>query len=169
MSNLTEIDPKSFAEDHITTWRKFLNVLSLIEKLHRLLLDVIKDDMVSKNQTDINAVQALLLFHVGPNQFSATELKQRGYYQGSNVSYNLKKLVDEGYVSNDKNPKDRRALQICLTEKGEEMRQNVESLFERIFMELIERDIWYERDFHITRDNLLQVEYYFKGRIRYIY
>lgn len=165
----TEIDPAQFADEHDATWRKFLAVLALIERLHRLLLDVIKDDMVSKNQTDINAVQALLLFHVGPNEFSATELRQRGYYQGSNVSYNLKKLVDAGYVNNDKNPNDRRALQIRLTQKGEEMRQNIESLYERMFMELIESGTLFERDFHITKDNLFCLERYFQSKIRHIY
>ena len=67
----------------------YLEALSLIERLHRLLLDVIKDEFERVGVIEINAVQALLLFNVGEQEVSAGELKSRGYYQGSNVSYNL--------------------------------------------------------------------------------
>lgn len=74
----------------------YLDTLALVERLHRLLLDVIKDEFERVGVLDINAVQALLLFNVGTNEVTAGELKSRGYYQGSNVSYNLKKLVEMG-------------------------------------------------------------------------
>ena len=71
----------------------YLDTLSLVERLHRLLLDVIKDEFERVGVLDINAVQALLLFNIGDNEVTAGELKSRGYYQGSNVSYNLKRYV----------------------------------------------------------------------------
>ena len=71
----------------------YLEALSLVERLHRLLLDVIKDEFERVGVLEINAVQALLLFNIGDNEVTAGELKSRGYYQGSNVSYNLKKYV----------------------------------------------------------------------------
>ncbi|HAW45624.1 MAG TPA: MarR family transcriptional regulator, partial [Roseovarius sp.] len=70
----------------------YLDALSLVERLHRLLLDVIKDEFERVGILEINAVQALLLFNIGDHEVTAGELKSRGYYQGSNVSYNLKKL-----------------------------------------------------------------------------
>ena len=70
--------------------QQYLDALSLIERLHRLLLDVIKDEFERLSVLEINAVQALLLFNIGENEVTAVELKSRGYYQGSNVSYNLK-------------------------------------------------------------------------------
>ena len=76
----------------------YLDALSLVERLHRLLLDVIKDEFERVGVLEINAVQALLLFNIGENEVTAGELKSRGYYQGSNVSYNLKKLVEMGYI-----------------------------------------------------------------------
>jgi hypothetical protein len=75
---------------------RYLDALTLVERLHRLLLDVIKDEFERLGVIEINAVQALLLFNVGDNEVTAGELKSRGYYQGSNVSYNLKKLVELG-------------------------------------------------------------------------
>ena len=76
----------------------YLDSLTLVERLHRLLLDVIKDEFERVGILEINPVQALLLFNVGENEVTAGELKTRGYYQGSNVSYNLKKLVDMGFM-----------------------------------------------------------------------
>ncbi|HKL61947.1 MAG TPA: helix-turn-helix domain-containing protein, partial [Woeseiaceae bacterium] len=76
----------------------YLEALALVERLHRLLLDVIKDEFERVGVLEINAVQALLLFNIGDNEVTAGELKTRGYYQGSNVSYNLKKLVETGYM-----------------------------------------------------------------------
>ena len=69
----------------------YLEALSLVERLHRLLLDVIKDEFERVGVLEINAFQALLLFNIGDKEVTAGELKSRGYYQGSNVSYNLKK------------------------------------------------------------------------------
>ena len=72
--------------------QQYLDALSLIERLHRLLLDVIMDEFKRLGVLEINAVQALLLCNIGENEVTAGELKSRGYYQGSNVSYNLKKV-----------------------------------------------------------------------------
>jgi len=68
----------------------YLESLALVERLHRLLLDVIKDEFERVGVIEINPVQALLVFNIGDNEVTAGELKSRGYYQGSNVSYNLK-------------------------------------------------------------------------------
>jgi hypothetical protein len=89
----------------------YLDSLTLVERLHRLLLDVIKDEFERVGVLEINAVQALLLFNVGDNEVTAGELKTRGYYQGSNVSYNLKKLVDMGFMHHNRSEIDRRTRQ----------------------------------------------------------
>lgn len=93
--------PKSEAAD-TAFMAKYLETLTLVERLHRLLLDVVKDEFERLGILEINPVQALLLFNVGDNEVMAGELKTRGYYQGSNVSYNLKRFVkniDLGVVS----------------------------------------------------------------------
>ena len=74
--------------------QSYLDALGMVERLHRLLLDVIKDEFERVGVIEINPVQALLLFNVGDNEVTAGELKSRGYYQGSNVSYNLKEFVN---------------------------------------------------------------------------
>ena len=87
----------------------YLEALALVERLHRLLLDVIKDEFERVGVLEINAVQALLLFNIGDHEVTAGELKSRGYYQGSNVSYNLKKLVEAGYMHHQRCEIDRRS------------------------------------------------------------
>ena len=94
----------------------YLEALALVERLHRLLLDVIKDEFERINVLEINPVQALLLFNIGENEVTAGELKSRGYYQGSNVSYNLKKMVEMGYMHHQRSEIDRRSVRVRLTE-----------------------------------------------------
>ena len=93
----------------------YLEALTLIERLHRRLLDVIKDEFDRKGRADINAVQALLLFNIGDKELTAGELRTRGYYLGSNVSYNLKKLVELGFLDHQRSRVDRRSVRIKLT------------------------------------------------------
>ena len=115
--------------DHIQP--HYLEALTLIERLHRRLLDVIKDEFDRKGRADINAVQALLLFNIGDKELTAGELRTRGYYLGSNVSYNLKKLVEMGFLDHQRSRVDRRSVRIKLTEKGREVRNIVGALYEK--------------------------------------
>ena len=110
---------------------RYLESLTLVERLHRRLLDVVKDEFDRLEWKDINAVQALLLFNIGDSELTAGELRTRGYYLGSNVSYNLKKLVDMGYVHHQRSSVDRRAVQIKLTPKGHEVREVIDELYDR--------------------------------------
>ncbi|HEX2148193.1 MAG TPA: MarR family transcriptional regulator, partial [Pseudorhizobium sp.] len=90
----------------------YMESLHLVERLHRRLLDVIKDEFDRQGRDDINAVQALLLFNIGNSELSAGELRSRGYYLGSNVSYNVKKLVDLGFINHQRSRIDRRSVRI---------------------------------------------------------
>ncbi len=109
----------------------YLEALQLVERLHRRLLDVVKDEFDRQGRSDINAVQALLLFNIGNSELTAGELRTRGYYLGSNVSYNLKKLVDLGYINHKRSRVDRRSVRVSLTESGAEIAETVGRLYER--------------------------------------
>src|ERR1700757_4125130 len=93
----------------------YLEALTLVERLHRRLLDVIKDEFDRRSRSDINSVQALLLYNIGEEELTAGELRTRGYYLGSNVSYNLKKLVELGFLDHQRSRVDRRSVRIRLT------------------------------------------------------
>jgi DNA-binding MarR family transcriptional regulator len=109
----------------------YLEALTLVERLHRRLLDVIKDEFDRRGRSDINSVQALLLYNIGDKELTAGELRTRGYYLGSNVSYNLKKLVEMGFLDHQRSRVDRRSVRIKLTEKGSDVREIVEQLYQK--------------------------------------
>ncbi|WAJ26449.1 transcriptional regulator LdtR [Antarcticirhabdus aurantiaca] len=121
----TAVEPKSELK------ALYLETLQLVERLHRRLLDVIKDEFDRAGRTDINAVQALLLFNIGDATLTAGELRSRGFYLGSNVSYNLKKLVELGFIDHQKSRVDRRAVRVSLTATGQQVAAMVAELYDR--------------------------------------
>jgi DNA-binding MarR family transcriptional regulator len=148
---------------------RYLEALALVERLHRLLLDVIKDEFERVGIIEINAVQALLLFNIGDNEVTAGELKTRGYYQGSNVSYNLKKLVDMGYMHHQRCEIDRRSVRVRLTPRGREIRDLISALFARHADGLIAKNVIDHGTLGDMSNTLRRMERYWTDQIRYIY
>ena len=148
---------------------QYLESLSLVERLHRLLLDVIKDEFERLGIIEINAVQALLLFNIGDNEVTAGELKTRGYYQGSNVSYNLKKLVENGYMHHQRCEIDRRSVRVRLTEKGRMIRRVVGDLFGRQAEGMTARAVLDPAGMEEVNAALRRLERFWSDQIRYIY
>ena len=147
----------------------YLESLELVERLHRLLLDVIKDEFERLNILDINAVQGLLLFNIGTNEVTAGELKTRGYYQGSYVSYNLKKLVEAGYMHHQRSEIDRRSVRVRLTEKGTAVYDVVGDLFARQAENLQRRGVLGMDGVQEINVALKRMERFWADQIRYIY
>lgn len=96
----------------------YFDIVRLIERLHRHFLDVLRTELRRLGIEDINAVQALLLYNIGENEVVIRDLKDRGYYQGSNVSYNIKALTEAAYLMQERSPHDRRSVRLKLTDKG---------------------------------------------------
>jgi DNA-binding MarR family transcriptional regulator len=147
----------------------YLDSLSLVERLHRLLLDVIKDEFERLGVLEINPVQALLLFNIGEHEVTAGELKTRGYYQGSNVSYNLKKLVELGYMHHQRSEIDRRSVRVRLTEKGRRVREILSGLFARHAEGMEKRGMIGVNGIEEINISLRRMERYWTEQIRYIY
>lgn len=116
--------------------QSYLESISLIERLHRQFLDVVKAELDGAGIRDINNVQALILFNIGGEEVTVGELTQRGYYLGSNVSYNLKKMVENDYLTQERSPHDRRSVRIRLSEKGRALWVRLNDMFERHAEEL---------------------------------
>lgn len=147
----------------------YLDSLGLVERLHRLLLDVIKDEFERLGVLEINAVQALLLFNIADNEVTAGELRSRGYYQGSNVSYNLKKLVDMGFMHHQRCEIDRRSVRVRLTDKGRDVHTVVSDLFARHADLMRAHPMIGDERLRDINDALGQVERFWSDQIRYIY
>ena len=109
----------------------YVEAIRLIERAHRRFLDVVKDELDRVGRGEVNNVQAVLLHNLGEEELTPSELKTRGYYLGSNVSYNLKKLVELGFIDHQKSRVDRRAVRVSLTESGMEIARVVAELYDR--------------------------------------
>jgi DNA-binding MarR family transcriptional regulator len=146
---------------------EYLQALRLIERLHRLLLDVIKDEFDREGGADLNSVQALLLYNIGESELTAGELKTRGYYLGSNVSYNLKKLVDMGYLHYKRSEVDRRSVKVSLTPKGMDACDVVDKLYHRQLGSLEVVGEVNHSDVQGLNRALIRLERFWSDQIRY--
>lgn len=146
---------------------RYLVSLKLVERLHRLLLDVIKDELERLSRSDVNSVQALLLYNIGDAELTAGELTSRGYYLGSNVSYNLKKLVDAGYINHQRSSTDRRSIRVRLTDKGQDVCRVVNALYQRQLKSLQQVGGIDADDLETLNKSLIRLERFWTDQIRY--
>jgi DNA-binding MarR family transcriptional regulator len=145
----------------------YLESLNLVERLHRQLLDVIKDELDRRGERVVNSVQALLLFNIGDQELTAGELRTRGHYLGSNVSYNLKKLVESGYIHHERSDVDRRSVHVSLTDKGREIREVVTKLFDRHLDSIEAVGNVSAQDFDDLNTSLRRLERFWLDQVRY--
>src|SRR5947199_7581464 len=109
----------------------YLEVISLVERLHRNFLEVVKLELEGLGIHDINNVQGMMLYNIGDAEMTVGELTLRGCYLGSNVSYNVKKMVENGYLTQERSLHDRRSIRVRLTEKGTKLRDRVSEMHQR--------------------------------------
>ncbi len=139
----------------------------LIERLHRHFLDVIKTELDRMKLDDINNVQTLILYNISAEQLTIGELTNRGYYLGSNVSYNVKKLVENGYLLQERAPHDKRSTRIKLSEKGMALCKKIDELYQRN-VEMLSREMD-EAELRAINKTMQQLENFWTGYINNIY
>ncbi len=110
---------------------EYLEAIGLIERLHRHFLEVVKLELDSLAIRDINNIQGLILFNIGDAQMTVGELTLRGCYLGSNVSYNVKKMVESDYLIQERSEHDRRSIHVRLSDKGRKLRDQLGEMHER--------------------------------------
>src|SRR5260370_31468491 len=145
----------------------YLEALTMVERLHRRLLDVIKDEFDRRGRSDVNAVQALLLYNIGDKELTAGELRTRGYYLGSNVSYNVKKLVEMGFLHHARSRVDRRSVRISLTDLGKEVHRIVGGIYEKHARTVEQIGGVPAADLAPVNVSLLRLERYWTDQIKY--
>ena len=109
----------------------YVGITSLVERLHRQFLELLKLELDGLGIHDINNVQGLMLFNIGDAEMTVSELTLRGCYLGSNVSYNVKKMVENGYLAQQRSLHDRRSIHVHLTEKGIRLRDSLTAMHRR--------------------------------------
>lgn len=109
----------------------YYDAINLIERLHRQFLDVLKVELERANILDINNVQSMILHNIGTDELTVGELTVRGYYLGSNVSYNVKKMVENGYLVQERSIHDKRSVRVKLSEKGRKLSDAITKLYKK--------------------------------------
>src|SRR5919198_1354423 len=109
----------------------YLETIGLVERLHRHFLEIVKLELDGMGVHDINNVQGLILFNIGDAEMTVGELTLRGCYLGSNVSYNVKKMVENKYLTHERSVHDRRSIHVRLTEKGIKLRDSLTVMHQR--------------------------------------
>lgn len=109
----------------------YFDAIQLIERLHRYFLDVVKVELDRKGIQDINNVQSMILYNIGHDEMTVGELTLRGYYLGSNVSYNVKKMAENGYIEQERSVHDKRSIRVKLSDKGKDLYKLLSDMFTR--------------------------------------
>lgn len=109
----------------------YYDSINLIERLHRQFLDVLKVELERAGIFDINNVQSMILHNIGTDELTVGELTMRGYYLGSNVSYNVKKMVENGYLVQERSIHDKRSVRVKLSDKGRKLNDGITQLYKR--------------------------------------
>lgn len=146
--------------------QSYLTTIVLVERLHRQFLDVIKVELERQGIADINNVQALILHNIGEEILTVGELTNRGYYLGSNVSYNVKKMVENGYLKQERSAHDRRSIRVHLSDKGLELRDTITKMYER-HMRMLGGDSLTQEDLNNTSDGLRKLERFWASILDY--
>lgn len=163
----TQAGMATATEEEATSKPAYLEALTYVERLHRRLLDVIKDELDRIGCSEINSVQALLLFNIGDAEMTAGELRTRGHYLGSNVSYNLKKLVEAGYISHQRSRLDRRSVRVRLTDKGRAICKSIDDLYNKHCRSVAEVGDISIDELKLINATLHKLERFWTDQIRY--
>lgn len=98
--------------------KSYFDLICSIERLNKLVADSVDAELGKMGLDEVSAVQALLLYKIGDQTMPIGEISSRGYYLGTNISYNLKKLIKAGYIKQTEADYDKRSSIIELTDKG---------------------------------------------------
>jgi DNA-binding MarR family transcriptional regulator len=140
-------------------YNSYLDVISLIERVHRHFLELVKVELDELDIRDINNVQGLILFNIGDAEMPIGELTSRGCYLGSNVSHNVKKLAETGYLSQKRSLHDRRSINVRLTKKGAKMRDRLQNMHQR-HAEMLKETTITDEDLRAATITLRRLEHY---------
>ena len=146
----------------------YLEALALVERLRQLLFDVVRNEFERVNVLKINPVQALL-FNIGENEVTPSELRTCRYYQGISVSYNLKKMVEMGYMLYQRSEIDRRSVRVRLAQQGRDILYIVADLFLRHADGIQSKGVLGSEGIKVIATALRRVERYWTDQIRCIY
>lgn len=134
-----------------------LDLVRVAERVHRRSLDLYRIDLTRLGVHDVSPSQVMMLFTIGGEELTVRDLIERGYYLGSTASYNLKRLVDTGYVDRTVSERDRRSARLRLSDKGRELCEALRKVDET-YHTLVVRSPKDARDLEVAIKTLKRLE-----------
>lgn len=150
-------------ETHVAL-EAYVDLLHTVERAQRQLHETVGSELERAGVSDVTAVQALLLFHLGSETLTAAEIMHSGRYLGSNVSYNLKKLSELGRLETTR---DGGAPRFAATPSGRAIQQRLWALFNRQHMALQPVCSMKDSDVAAATAALKKLERYWSDQVRY--
>jgi DNA-binding MarR family transcriptional regulator len=167
LKNMTDAFTIKDAVNGVSTPRNdYLESIRLIERLHRQFLEVVKTELDGQGIVDINNIQALILFNIGDSELTVGELTNRGYYLGSNVSYNVRKMVENNYLIQERSAHDKRSIRIRPSGKGLDLCGQISAMFDRHAAALDESS-FNAGDIKSASESYRQLERFWSGLLNY--
>jgi DNA-binding MarR family transcriptional regulator len=145
----------------------YANMIHLVERLHRRLMDVVTEAVGRANIQDVNAVQAIMLYNIADQELTVSELRERDYYMGSNSSYNVKKLVEGGFLCYAKSRIDRRTVRISLGVRGKEVHGIVARAYQKHAATVEQLGGIPPGDFDLVNRSLQRLDRFWSHQIEY--
>ena len=145
----------------------YMHTVMMLERLHRRLQEVVKDALDRAKIEDVNPVQALMLYNIADQEMTVSELRARDYYMGSNSSYNVKKLVEGGFLRYSKSRIDRRCVRISLGERGKEIHALVAQAYEKHAMTVEKIGGVEATDLEMVNRSLSRLDRFWEDQIQY--
>ncbi|MBA4221638.1 MAG: winged helix DNA-binding protein [Bosea sp.] len=143
-----------------------LDLARMVERISRRFLDYLRLELSKLGVDDISPSQVMVLFTIGSGEIAVRDLLDRGHYVGSNASYNLKQLVESGYLERGASPRDRRLARISLSPKGQLLVERLKLLDETSqFSQGLDGDL--VADLQATHDTLRRLEQWWGDALRY--
>jgi len=143
-----------------------LDLVRTVERVHRRFLDLFRIDLGRLGIDDVSPSQVMMLFMIGSDELTVRDLIERGYYLGSNASYNLKRLVESGYVDRGVSERDRRSARIRLSEKGQKLCDAVQKI-DGTYYHLVVRNPKDARELETAIRALKRLEQAWSAALRY--
>lgn len=103
----------------------YFGLMAQIQRIHRHYMDLIKQGLTEARAQSLTSAQGLLICKLGDGPLTVGRLSSRCYHLGSSLTYNLKKLVNAGYIEQIPFPHDRRSSLVSLTSKGRVLRAHL--------------------------------------------
>jgi DNA-binding MarR family transcriptional regulator len=145
----------------------YRDVLNAIERFHCRRLDIIKDELKQRGRVDINPVQAVLIYDIAEQELTASELRKRGCSLQSNMSYNVKKLIDMGLIEHQRSAADQRSVRIKLTEAGRDVFEIVEALYAKHLRNIEKNAATDAVEFEVINKTLRRLERFWTDQVLY--